>query len=464
MIRPTCVYGLVALATLATMRAEDFPLTFRTIPAKDVMAFPGGYGAFGTLRTAKPAALKKEPRAISAHPLYGQCGDVAISPTFLFRLDESKGDGTDYDQFILDMNQNGDLTDDPVVQRVASPSDRRRSSRPDEALFGPIEAPADRMIAGGRPVYYAQTYLYNSSLLRRGKETRNLNVTFGRLRLRAAWYLDTTVAINGVKQKVGVYDGDSNLRLGDVSRPQTTTSRGETTWYFRSADTLLVDADSSGAFETDRFESESEPFGPILYLAHTPYALALSADARTLQVQPWTASLAEVALAPHGDQVRSVTLAREQPEGQWALIHAGVADGKVRVPPGNYRLYACDLLGKAGPREQVMASAYQRVLQKPVRFVTGKANALRCGAPLEIKVTAEKTKGGPLDLLRRDSATSKSDSDVVLRINADVQGAGGEAYSSYAKGESFQAQPAKPTFLVTDADGKKLGDGNLEYG
>ena len=45
--------------------------------------------------------------------------------------------------------------------------------------------------------------------------------------LKAGWYLDTTVEINGLKQKVGVYDGDSNLRLGDVAQPQISTTRAE---------------------------------------------------------------------------------------------------------------------------------------------------------------------------------------------------------------------------------------------
>jgi len=455
---------LVVLAGFAGVLAEEFPLTFRTIPAKDVMAFPGGYGAFGMLQLDKPAGLTKEPKAVSRHPLYGQCREGPAGAAFLFRLDESKGDGKGYDRLIVDMNQNGDLTDDPVVQRAVLPAERKGASMPEQALFGPIQAPADKMIAGGRPIYFAQTYLYNIELLRRVQETRDLNATFGQLRLKAGWYLDTTVGFNGLKQKVGVYDGNSNVRLGDVSRPLTMTSRGETNWYFRPADILLVDAAGSGAFESDVFQSESGPFGPILYLADKPYEVALAPDDKSLRVQPWTAPLAEVALGPRGDQVCSVTLAWEQPDGQWQLVRAGVAEGKVRVPPGNYRLYACDLLGKAAPRDQVMAAATQRVPQAPVRFLAGQANALRCGAPLDIKVTAEKTKAGPLDLMRGAAGDSKLDSEFVLRINAEVQGAGGEGYSTYMKGEKFQARPPRPTFTIVDGDGKKLADGKLEYG
>ena len=463
MIRQACIYGLAALTATVAARAEEFPLTFRTIPAKDVMAFPGGYGASGTMRSTKPAGLRREPKAISRLPLYGQCGE-ATGTTFLFRLDESKGDGKGYDQLIIDLNQNDDLTDDPVVQRAVLPEDGRTAMLPEQALYGPIKAPADRVIAGDRPVYFAQVYLFNSSLLRSSQAKRNLDAIFGQLRLKAGWYLDTTVTLNGLKQAVGVYDGNSNLRLGDVSRPQTFSSREEQTWYFRPADVYLVDANHSGAFESDIFQSESEPLGPILYLADTPYAVALAPDAKSLQVQPWTAPLAEVALGPRGDQVRSLTLAWEQTGGQWQLIRANVADGKVRVPPGNYRLYACELLGKASARDQVMASASQRALQEPVHFAASQPNALRCGAPLNIKVTAEKARAEALDLLQPSTGDSKLDSEFVLRINAEVQGSAGEVYSTYGKGEGFQARPPRPTFVIAGADGKKLADGNLEYG
>ncbi len=93
MIRTTFVCGLAALVAGMAASAEDFPLTFRTIPAKDVMSFPGGPGTYGQVGLARPAKLRKEPKAVSRHPLYGVCRDTPTGPAFLFRLDESKGNG-----------------------------------------------------------------------------------------------------------------------------------------------------------------------------------------------------------------------------------------------------------------------------------------------------------------------------------------------------------------------------------
>jgi hypothetical protein len=44
MIKPAFVGGLVAIAAVVAASAEDFPLTFRSIPANGVMSFLGGYG------------------------------------------------------------------------------------------------------------------------------------------------------------------------------------------------------------------------------------------------------------------------------------------------------------------------------------------------------------------------------------------------------------------------------------
>ncbi|MCX6927290.1 MAG: hypothetical protein NT154_29410 [Verrucomicrobia bacterium] len=464
MIKTTFVCGLMTMAVLATASAEEFPLTFRTIPAKDVMSFPGGYGASGQLRLVKPAGLKKEPKAVSRHPLYGEFRGRAGEASLVFRLDESKGNGKGYDQLIVDMNQNGDLTDDSAAEPVVLATDRKMPAQAiRQRLFGPIKTHAGTMIAGERPVYYAEAYINDPSSLRASQDIRNFYA--GQLRLKAGWFLDTTVELKGLKQRVGVYDADSNTRLGDMPRPQTYSNAGEEqSWSFGPADALLVDVDGSGTFDRDIFDGEAFPYGPVLYLGVAPHKVALAPDFKSLRVEPWTEPLAVVTLQPHGDQVKSVTLAKEAAQNQWQLIRAVVADGEVKVPPGNYRLYACELLGKGAPRDQMMASATQRLTRKPVSFAAGKANGLRCGAPLEIKVTADKRVPQASEFGLPRNKRLASDSEYLLAINATIQGVGSEVYSTYAKGEKFGAKPPEPTFTITDGSGKKLAEGKLEYG
>ena len=69
------ICGALAMASAAAAWGEEFPLTFRTIPAKDVMAFPSGLGAYGQLRLAKPAKLVESP---GRSPASRSTGSVAI--------------------------------------------------------------------------------------------------------------------------------------------------------------------------------------------------------------------------------------------------------------------------------------------------------------------------------------------------------------------------------------------------
>jgi hypothetical protein len=311
-------------------------------------------------------------------------------------------------------------------------------------------------------VYFAQIYIYNRELLSSGRTDQT--TMFGQLMLKAGWCLETTVALDGQKKKIGVYDSNSNLHLGDVSRSQTFANAGEISWYFQPGDTLLVDADGSGSFENDVFRSEFCAFGPILYLGGKAYKVALAPDCKSLSVEPWSEVLAEVALQPRGDQIRAVTLAWQLLGEQWQLIRPAVADGKVMIPPGNYRLYECDLLGKGSPGDQIRGSGMQRVPQTPVSVVAGKTNTLNCGAPLAIKVTAAKVRVTSPELVAEAVGNAKDNSEYMLRINANVAGGGGEIYSTFQKGNNFRSQPPKPAFTIVQTGGKTVANGNLEFG
>ena len=458
MIKLALVGSAAVMAAVSAATAEEFPLKFETIPAQDVLAFPGGSGTYGTLALVKPEKIKNEPKAVSKRPLYGECRDLPSGPAFVFRLDESKGTGKGYDRLIVDMNQNGDLTDDAVVEPVSLPGQPRVfSSAMEEAFFGPISAPADKVIAGGRPIYYAHLNLYNRQLLE--SAPANQNFFIGQLQFKAGWYLDTTVEMSGVKCHVGVFDGDSNLRLGDPWQPQTYRMHDQSeSWYFQTGDSFLMDAKGSGKFETDPFGSEFCPFGPVLYFGPTPYQASLAADNTALRIEPWKGDLAEVELQPQGKQVRSLTLARERPNGRWELLQPGVANGRIKVPPGNYRLYECTLLGSGAlARNHLKLSANDRTPKRPFNFAAGKPNTLACGAPLEVRVNAQKSRGNL-------PGSGNDNNEVTLSINSSVVGAEGEVYSSFLKGEHFDARPPRPTFTVLDAQGSRLTGGNLEYG
>jgi hypothetical protein len=452
-----CAAALVAAAFAAI--AENYPLTFKAVTADQMELLPGGYGIYGDLRLAKPAGIKKEPKPISRHAVYGETREDESGPRYAYRLDESKGDGKGYDQLIVDMNQNGDLTDDAVVLREAPVvSSRSRVLKP--VWFGPIPGPKGKELAGGHPAFFAQVYL--RPLAEQPEGVRDAFV--GYLRFKAGWYLEATVDVDGAKRKIAIYDGNNNLKLGESPEAQNYQSGDEKNWYFRPADTFFVDANGSGAFEADPLESESRPFGPIVYFGQKPFKASLDPSCSSLRLEPWTDALAEVTLDPKGQQVRKLVLAWEHPAGKWQLLNPPIENGRIQVPPGRYRLYYCALFGQNRGADPVMVAGNQRVPKTPLKFEAGKANTLRCGGPLEVAATAQKRNPESWELPPGESLDHKTDSDYIVRINANFRGVDGEVYSTFAKGPKLAEEPAKPVFKVLGADGKQLAKGNLEFG
>ncbi len=463
MIRAATFCAAAAVAVCFGAAAETYPLTFKTVPPEKMDTFAGGYGMYGQLRLVKPAGIKKETKPVSKRPLYGESRESDTGIHFVFRLDESKGNGSGYDQLIVDMNQNGDLTDDTAgfkVEQAEATGNAARRSGP--TWFGPIKAAPGKEFCGGTPVFYAQVYV--PQRLPDMPQGANMeNVYAGYIRLKPAWYLEATVQVDGKQKKLGVYDGDGNLRLGDLAEPQTYENGSEKNWYFRPGDIFFVDEDDSGSFERDPMGIEERPFGSIIYLGSTPCKASLDANCSSIRLEPWTDALADVNVEPKGQYVHDVLVAWEHPAGKWQLLNTPVTNGKIKVPPGRYRFYACNLLGKATGSDQVMVSANQRVPKTPMKFDIGKTGTLRCGAPLEAVATAEKRMPQSWEV-SGNSRDETRDSEYIVRINSNFRGVDGEVYSTFAKGPKLAGEPPKPVFTVTGADGKQVAKGNLEFG
>ena len=459
MIRPAIGCALALLGAAFAAPAEEVALKFKTIPAQQVVDFPGGLGSiYLPVHAGKPATVKKEPKTTSRRTLYSNFRSTAGGVSLLMRLHESQ-DGKGYDRLIVDINRNGDLTDDPIVGLVNMPSEPAGKISPNRQLvFGPIVFPADKTIAGGRLIYFAHGYVNSLA--------SSQPPSSGYMRLRAGWYLEGEVELEGAHHKIGLYDGDANFQIGDIGEPRTYTSAGQQSWSFGAADSFLMDVDGSGSFDKNGMQAENSPFGRVLYLGSKPYRVSVAKDCASMNIEPWPqVELATVSLEPQAKAVSYVSLAWEQPGGKWQLIRPNAADGKISVPAGNYRLYGCALAGGAG-QERVMTTGTQREPKTPVAFAPGQPNKLTCGAPLNVNVTTSIRAATRLDeLLGRSSAPTRIEPGArVVAINAKLTGADGEIYSTFGQGQNFTADPPKPTYVISDTSGKKIASGNLEYG
>jgi hypothetical protein len=455
MWRLASLTGLVAVA--ATVSGAEFPLESKNLTGMEAMSSAGGYAAFAQPTAIKPGGVKKEPAAVSARPLYGQLQIRGGQGQILFRLDESQGNGKGYDALILDLNQNGDLTDDPVGTPATEPNaNRTQAGGFEQKLFGPIQAAADRAVGIWRPSYYAHVYIFNRQAVG--------NAISGQVLLRAANYLQANIDIGGVRERIGLMDANCDGRLGEPAKSQSLMNAGAL--YFFPQDVVLRDRNGNGRFDSDRFETESEAFAKVMYFGTNPYAITLAPDLKWIRLEQFEGPLGELAVQPHGDQIRRITLAHEVSSGHWEQFNPVFVQGKAKVPPGNYQLYSCQLAAQDKNGDQITAGAYLRERRSPIKVEEGKTAILRCGGPLELQVTAEKQNangtsglmGAAISLFSGGSSAGSE-----LRINMTALGAGGEAYSGYTKGNDSREMP-KPAFKVLGVDGKQLASGNLEFG
>jgi len=447
------------LAIPGLSMATDYPLVFKTLDAQQAMSFPSGSQAYAMMQAVKPQGLLKAPPAVSQHPLYGRI--EAGSDQLLFRLDESKGTGQGYDRLIVDVNRNGDLTDDPVVSLVPPARRAGAASSPQELLFGPIPAPENLKIGSDRPVFFAQVYMFMAAGL---SSAAMPNATVGEILVRPGWYLEAAVDVDGKHHKVGLVDANCNFRIGDPERPVTSRSGvngGQTTWYFQGGDRFLVDWDRSGGIQSSVLEDRSCSFGPILYLDAKPYKVTLAADCKSLSLDPWAEPMAELALQPRGEQVGSLEVAWEKTPGDWVLLQPGLDNGKAKVPPGNYRLYSLNLKGKTASGDFLVMSGTKRAPEGAIKAVAGQTALLKCGSPLQINLTSVPTRSstGLLQGLFGQAGPAQT-------IQASILGAGGESYSApyLMSAKGALRPPTGPTYAVLTADGKQVDSGNLEYG
>jgi hypothetical protein len=466
--------GLVA-------HAVEFPLEFKKLTAAQATSFPGGWGSQGQIQSPKPGEIKHEPPAASTNAVYGRFyGEEGAQ--FVFRLDESQGAGKGYDRLIMDLNNNGDLTDDPVISRDDS-APKSSSSENDHCFFSVTELTA-KSVGAWRPVVCAEMNIYNKQQI--GKQSGGQQF-YGFLRLFAAWYLEAQIQLDGVKQRLAFRDGNCDFKLDNRTRASKVLRRpgDEPTWNLSGRDYMVRDRLNTGQFDEP---GQEEMLSSLIYFEAKAYTLTLSGDLKQVRLEPFTGPSGRLALREgigawdlgrkvenaqwSAEWVRSwrlqpLVLAREVEKDQWEALTPEVKDGEIIVPTGNYRVASCELSAKAkdGSVYRVISS---EMAGKTAKVEAGQTAALECGAPLELRVGVSKRTGGARGLVRSLFGAGSPSEQTVLNMRVTVSGRGGEAYTSFVKTMANQPEAygrmAPPWFRAYDSDGKQVGSGNFEFG
>jgi hypothetical protein len=460
MIKPLLVGVVAASLTASMVSAESFSFTVKNLTMQESHVIAGGYGDYGSVMINSSSGIKA-PKLTSSRPLYGVMhrNNNQGKPTVI--LDESKGTGKGYDRLIFDINENGDFTDDPVFN--GTPANVNSSNDDYEQNdFGPIELPAKKTVGIWRPRFYVNVYLYNKRELK--SATKDSQQQIGQIRLQAGNLLEAQVDINGIKQKIGLIDGNCNFTLGDPVSISKVYRRANDpgSWYLAPGDSYVRDIDGSGKYQRSQAGKESEIFSKYVYFRGKPYLAKVSEDLKSVSFEPFTGLTGEFKLDP------TVTRVVFGLEGTtWEAVTPEIVEGKVVVPVGNYHISTCMISAKDA--SGVVQANTTDVPDKMFAVKAGQATDLQVGQPLKLSILAEKQPangnepagmGSSKNLF--SSTNSNSKQSYVLQMNVQIAGAATEKYSGFTRDQGGYI--AAPRFQILDVKGKELASGNFEYG
>lgn len=457
MVRKSAVFALLVGAAAVSATAAEFPLKPKRMTAEEALLCPG-YGPGSRLSTERPATIAREPKAASKRPLYGT---FTSEKTYAvpFRVDESKGTGSGYDRLLVDWNGNGDLTDDPVSRGSTTHSPRVFSGIT-RVVFDPVDLPKDRKMGPWTPRFGALLALHQD---RPASPEAGGPHAIGSIGLRAGWYLQATVDLDGVRETIGLVDCNGNLHIGDNAKIvviRRGLGRGDAL-DDQLADAILRDRNGNGRIDFDVCENESEPYTNRVCIGSKVYEMSVAADLRSIRLEPYPGPVGEVAIAGHPETIRTVTLAWQEEPFKWHPVTPAIVNGKAVVPAGTYHLFSCVVAQSNGDGTIAMTKGQVDTTKDVFEVVSGKTAALRCGMPLELRVQAERRSLPHED---RAATATAGTADPPLLIGVELVGAGDELYYAHVKGKDLTVLPPPPGFRILDARGNEVASGKFEYG
>jgi hypothetical protein len=365
-----------------------------------------------------------------------------------------------FSRLLFDLNHNGDLTDDRVIEAQAN---RRVGYPPGYSSFSfpRVDVTVD---ADGTKIEYA--FLLSGYSRAQYLNEKQL-YQYASASLTAAAYRDGEITLDGKKLRIVVTDYNSNGRFDDLSVLDDNVRYADGSVYVRPGDMIYVDPKpEKGAYGYDPTTSDDmQHLTKAINIGGRFYDLRVTPAGDTLTLEPSSPAVGYVSnpnqgyrALVYGDQgilkIRGDEAGRALlPVGQWKLLmytldRTGANDPAKQADAGlpllqtlaNAILRRADA---AGPKYTIVSARANRDYP-PVQVREGETAELRFGPPYTPKVSGSVLESGG-----------------KLSLGMSLVGVAGEVCSNLTVDGG---RPDKPRFTITDPDGKVVERGNFEYG
>ena len=408
-----------------------------------------------------------------------------------FVLDTEDGESTDYCRLYFDLNHDGDLTDDEVIEGKRPPGEVREGYSRYE--FPRVDL---RIDAEGTKVDYAFLFSAYSQVVdaRRGgmflwsaglpqltgrneskepeKPEESKKAVLAWARLTAAAYREGEVTVDGKSHRVALVDCNSNGRFDDAVTVRKSSSGRASV---RHGDIVLVDADPKGELPPSQVDSPGSPVAKLLAIGGGFYEMEVAPGGDKLTLSP--------SPVPHGH----VTVSSDGFQGT-VYGDAGVMEIKgdksesVPVPVGDWNLasYTIDLTNRWDPSDK---SEDEKTTSEEGSLLKGLASAPLAGTespPRRPPTTRIRAYGYDSQVMKvREGETiacpfgppyrpvvKAGDSPSVkpgqqVRLGMSLIGSGGETCRSLSVNGG---RPPQPEFTISTSSGEVVANGRFKWG
>lgn len=421
--------------------------------------------------------IKKEPKYTFDRPFKGVIKFGAYE--YGFACDSTKFKSKGYDRVYVDLNRNGDLTDDTVLKGNTQPG----------VIFGGnyryYDLPSQRLKAeaGGKTFECPFEFLIGCNFDDDGK------VLYVYLSVKNNSYRQGKITIDGKEHGIILLDYNSNGTFNDVFKNDESVKMADGQLYPGTGDMVLVDADT----KTPRYSGYSPVDSPdrqylskLVNIEGKYYEISATPSGDEVTINPAKVPLGAVtnangpyrAVLFNKDAMIKITGEKDKPvavpAGEWRLLEyqIDVTDAPARKPeskpaetaPADKPAEKKKGLGQRlaslfGADDSSGASA--GIFDRGPKFTLVKARATDKGKP--IKVAEGKTEALPFGPPYKPvvSVSYFNEKDREARLGLKLVGVAGEICESLTiKGQS----PSQPTFRILDKDGALVKKGQFEYG